>query len=89
MEKKERFAYTLKSVKLRLKVLNIQLYCLPLYHKNNRNMYKRVSTYAREKGLSVQAVYNQIEKGLLKSEKIDNMCFVCVPQEDDKKQEET
>lgn len=31
--KKELFAYTLKSVKLRLKVLKFQLYCLPLYHK--------------------------------------------------------
>lgn len=37
---------------------------------------KKVSTYAKEKGVSVQAIYKQIAKGKLESVKIDNVCFV-------------
>lgn len=37
----------------------------------------KVSTYAKEKGISVQAVYKQIEKGQLDSVKLDNVRF-CV-----------
>ena len=37
---------------------------------------KRVSTYAREKKVSVQTVYNQINNGTLKSVKIDGVTFV-------------
>jgi hypothetical protein len=37
----------------------------------------KVSTYAKEKGISVQAVYKQIEKGQLESVKLDNVRF-CV-----------
>lgn len=37
---------------------------------------KKVSTYAREKGVSVQSVYKKIEKGLLESEKIDGISFI-------------
>ena len=36
----------------------------------------KVSTYARDKGISVQAVYKQIEKGQLDSVKLDNVRFV-------------
>ena len=36
----------------------------------------KVSTYAKEKGISVQAVYKQIEKGRLESVKLDNVRFV-------------
>ena len=36
----------------------------------------KVSTYAKEKGSSVQAVYKQIEKGQLESIKLDNVRFV-------------
>ena len=36
----------------------------------------KVSTYAKENGISVQAVYKQIEKGRLESVKLDNVCFV-------------
>lgn len=37
---------------------------------------KKVSTYAKEKGVSVQAIYKQIAKGKLESVKIDNVRFV-------------
>ena len=37
----------------------------------------KVSTYARDKGISVQAVYKQIEKGQLECVKLDNVRF-CV-----------
>ena len=37
---------------------------------------KKVSTYAKEKGVSVQAIYKQIAKGKIESVKIDNVCFV-------------
>lgn len=36
----------------------------------------KVSTYARDKGISVQAVYKQIEKGQLDSVKLDGVTFV-------------
>lgn len=36
----------------------------------------KVSTYAKEKGISAQAVYKQIEKGQLDSVKLDNVRFV-------------
>lgn len=36
----------------------------------------KVSTYAKEKGISVQAVYKQIEKGRLESVKLDGVMFV-------------
>lgn len=38
--------------------------------------FVKVSTYAKEKGISVQAVYKQIEKGQLDSVKLDNVRFV-------------
>lgn len=41
----------------------------------NENL-KKVSTYAKEKGISVQAVYKQIEKGDIESVKIDGVTFV-------------
>ena len=37
---------------------------------------KKVSTYAKEQGCSVQAVYKQIARGLLESVKIDGVYFV-------------
>lgn len=40
------------------------------------NELVKVSTYAKEKGVSVQAIYKQIAKGKLESVKIDNVCFV-------------
>lgn len=36
----------------------------------------KVSTYAKEKGISVQAVYKQIEKGQLDSVKLDGVTFI-------------
>ena len=45
--------------------------------KENSELIK-VSTYARDKGISVQAVYKQIEKGQLECVKIDNVRFVKV-----------
>lgn len=44
--------------------------------KKNYADFKRVSTYARENGISVQTVYKQIEQGKIKSKKIDGMCFI-------------
>lgn len=44
--------------------------------KTNYAELKRVSTYARERGISVQTVYKQIEQGKIKSEKIDGVCFI-------------
>lgn len=38
----------------------------------------KVSTYAKEKGVSVQAIYKQIAKSEIESVKIDNVCFVKV-----------
>jgi hypothetical protein len=43
--------------------------------KENNELVK-VSTYAKEKGVSVQAIYKQIAKGKLESVKIDNVRFV-------------
>ena len=43
--------------------------------KENSELVK-VSTYARDKGISVQAVYKQIEKGQLDSVKLDGVTFV-------------
>ena len=40
------------------------------------NELVKVSTYAKEKGISVQAVYKQIEKGQLDSVKIDGIVFI-------------
>ena len=40
------------------------------------NELVKVSTYAKEKGISVQAVYKQIEKGQIDSLKLDNVIFV-------------
>lgn len=37
---------------------------------------KKVSTYAREKGISVQAVYKQIEQNKIDSIKIDGINFI-------------
>lgn len=36
----------------------------------------KVSTYAKEKGVSVQAVYKQIAIGKLESVKIDGIVFI-------------
>ena len=36
----------------------------------------KVSTYAKEKGVSVQAIYKQIDKGKLESVKIDGIVFI-------------
>jgi DNA invertase Pin-like site-specific DNA recombinase len=43
---------------------------------NNEIKLKKVSTYAREQGISVQAVYKKIEKNKIKSVIIDNVKFV-------------
>lgn len=43
----------------------------------NKN-YVKVSTYATYAGISTMAVYKQIERGALKSEKIDDVTFVIV-----------
>lgn len=45
--------------------------------KENNKLVK-VSTYAKEKGVSVQAIYKQIAKGKIECVKIDNICFVKV-----------
>ena len=42
----------------------------------NEIKLKKVSTYARGKGISVQAVYKQIEKGDLYIVKIDGITFI-------------
>ena len=36
----------------------------------------KVSTYAKEKGISVQSVYKQIEKGQLECVKLDGVTFI-------------
>lgn len=43
----------------------------------NKNLVK-VSTYATYAGISTMAVYKQIERGAIKSEKIDDVTFVVV-----------
>ena len=40
------------------------------------NELVKVSTYAKEKGVSVQAIYKQISKGKIESVKIDEVTFV-------------
>lgn len=46
----------------------------------NKN-YVKVSTYATYAGISTMAVYKQIERGALKSEKIDDVTFIVVNDE--------
>lgn len=46
----------------------------------NKNLVK-VSTYATYAGISTMAVYKQIERGAIKSEKIDDVTFVVVDKE--------
>lgn len=43
----------------------------------NKNLVK-VSTYATYAGVSTMAVYKQIERGAIKSQKIDDVTFVVV-----------
>lgn len=43
----------------------------------NNNLVK-VSTYATYAGVSTMAVYKQIERGAIKSEKIDDVTFIIV-----------
>jgi hypothetical protein len=43
----------------------------------NKNLVK-VSTYATYAGFSTMAVYKQIERGAIQSEKIDDVTFVVV-----------
>lgn len=51
--------------------------------KKIKTELKRVSTYAREKKVSVQTIYNQINNGTLKSVKIDGVTFVEIEKEDE------
>lgn len=46
----------------------------------NKNLVK-VSTYATYAGISTMAVYKQIERGALKSQKIDDVTFIVVNDE--------
>lgn len=46
----------------------------------NKNLVK-VSTYATHVGISTMAVYKQIERGAIKSEKIDDVTFIIVDNE--------
>lgn len=43
----------------------------------NKKLVK-VSTYATYMGISTMAVYKQIERGALKSQKIDDVTFVVI-----------
>lgn len=43
----------------------------------NNNLVK-VSTYATYAGVSTMAIYKQIERGAIKSEKIDDVTFIVV-----------
>lgn len=43
----------------------------------NKNLVK-VSTYATYASISTMAVYKQIERGVIKSKKIDDVTFVVV-----------
>jgi predicted transcriptional regulator len=43
---------------------------------NNEKPYKPVKDYAREKGLTVQAVYQAIKRGSLESKKIGTYTLV-------------
>ena len=51
--------------------------------KTIKTELKRVSTCAREKKVSVQTIYNQINNGTLKSVKIDGVTFVEIEKEDE------
>lgn len=51
--------------------------------KKIKTELKRVSTYAKEKNISVQTVYNQINSGILNSVKIDGVTFVEIEIEDE------
>lgn len=51
--------------------------------KTIKKELKRVSTYAKEKNISVQTVYNQINSGILNSVKIDGVTFVEIKIEDE------
>lgn len=46
----------------------------------NKNLVK-VSTYATYTGISTMAVYKQIERGVIKSQKIDDVTFIVVNDE--------
>ena len=46
----------------------------------NKNLVK-VSTYATYTGISTMAVYKQIERGVIKSQKIDDVTFIVVDDE--------
>ena len=41
----------------------------------------KVSTYAKQKGVSTQAVYKWIEQDRVKSEKIDGVTFIIIDNE--------
>jgi hypothetical protein len=45
------------------------------------NYLVKVSTYATYEGISTMAVYKQIERGAIKSEKIDDVTFVVIDKE--------
>lgn len=46
----------------------------------NKNLVK-VSTYATHMGISTMAVYKQIERGAITSQKIDDVTFVVVDED--------
>lgn len=43
-----------------------------------KNNLVKVSTYATHLGISTMAVYKQIERGAIKSQKIDDVTFIVV-----------
>jgi hypothetical protein len=47
----------------------------------NQKHLVKVSTYATYMGVSTMAIYKQIERGALKSEKIDDVTFVVVSED--------
>lgn len=40
------------------------------------NNLKRISNYAKDKGVSVQAIYKWIAKGKVQSVNIDGICYI-------------
>jgi hypothetical protein len=42
------------------------------------NFLVKVSTYATYAGVSTMAIYKQIERGAIKSEKVDDVTFVVI-----------
>lgn len=48
--------------------------------EKKKNLVK-VSTYATYMGVSTMAIYKQIERGVLKCEKIDDVTFIIVDNE--------